>query len=128
MSKYEKVIPELIMDLTVFDTYYNESTPYNVYVNDDEGWLSVYGIPKQTILIDSDDEETGICENDCVTHIENTSLYWDRDVSSYHYKLLLKCYFTELFVGKDPIRLCDGNSLLMKNMKESSNKSEAKRI
>ena len=116
MSKYEKVIPELIMCLTVFETYYKESTPYNVYVNDDEGWLSVYGIPKQTILIDSEDEETGICENNSITNIENTSLYWDRYVSSYHYKLLIKCYFTKLFVGKDPIRLCDGNSLLMKNM------------
>ena len=116
MSDSDKVIPELLMDLPAYETYYNGSIPYNVYVNDDKGWLSVYGIPKRTIWVDSEDEESfGI---DCVTHIENTSLRWDKDVSSYYNKLLLKCYFTELFVGKDPL-IGYENSVLMKNMNGS---------
>ena len=105
MTNIEKVIPELLMDLPVYETYYNGSTPYNVYINDDKGWLSVYGIPKKTIYVEHEGEENG-------------DESWDKDVSSYYNKLLLKCYFTELFIGKDPVT-GDENSVLMKNMNSS---------
>ena len=118
MSKsVEKVIPELLMDLPVYDTCYKGSTPYNVYINDDEHWLSVYGIPKKPIWVDSDGDEDD--NSEIVTHIENTSLYWDKDVSSFHSKLLLKCYFTELFKGEDKESNSIGNSILIKTVNGS---------
>jgi len=113
----EKVMQELMDNLTVYETFYLGSTPYNVYINDDFGWLSVYGIPVQTNCVDSNREVS--IKDECENIIENTSLYLDRDVSSYYNKLVLKCYFTELFVGKDNITNYDGNSLLMKNMNDS---------
>lgn len=120
MSKFvEKVIPELLMDLPVYETCYEGSTPYNVYINDDEKWLSVYGIPKKTIWVDSDGDEDEDDNSEIVTHIENTSLYWDKDVSSFHSKLLIKCYFTELFEGVDKETCCVGNSILIKTINGS---------
>ena len=122
MSKsVEKVIPELLMDLPVYDTCYKGSTPYNVYINDDEQWISVYGIPKQTICVDSDgeDEHDDPDEHDIVTHNENTSLYWAKDVLSFHSNLLIKCYFIELFEGEDKVIGCNGNSILIKTLNGS---------
>ena len=120
-QQIEKVIPELLMDLPVYDTCYKGSIPYNVYINEEQKWISVYGIPKKTIWVDSDGEvdedECGV--NDIVTHIENTSLYWDKDVSSFHSNLLLKCYFTELFKGEDLLNNCTGNSILIKTVNGS---------
>ena len=121
VSLSEKVIPELLMDLPVYETCYEGSTPYNVYINDEKGWLSVYGIPKRTMCIDSDDEEDHSETNrlDLATHLDNTSLYWDKDVSSFHSNMLIKCYFTELFEGKDDETCCVGNTLLMKSVNGS---------
>ena len=104
MSKYsKKVIPELCMDLPVYDTCYKGSIPYNVYINDEKQWISVYRIPKQSIL-DSDK-----CKED-----DDTSLQWEKDLSSYHSNLLLKCYYTELFKGSDILNNYIGNSILIK--------------
>ena len=115
----EKVIPELLMDLPVYETCYEGSTPYNVYINDEKGWLSVYGIPKKTIWVDSDGEEDHSYHEDLVTHLDNTSLYWDKDVSSFYSNMLLKCYFVELFEGKDPETCCVGNTMLMRTVNGS---------
>jgi len=114
----EKVIPELLMDLPVYETCYKGSTPYNVYINDEKGWLSVYGIPKQTIC---DEEETHSDNGNLatLTHLDNTSLYWDKDVSSFYSNMLLKCYFVELFEGKDHETCCIGNTMLMKSVNGS---------
>ena len=102
-EQIEKVVPELLMDLPVYSTCYKGSIPYNVYINEEQKWISVYGISKQTICVNSDvdvEDERG----------ENTS---------FHSNLLLKCYFTELFIGEDKINYCSGNSILIKTLNGS---------
>jgi len=107
------------MDLPVYETFYDGITPYKVYINDDKGYISIYGVTKKISWVDSDGEETDKSDSLSTTHLEHSSLYLDKESRKYHNKLVLKCYFTELFEGKDIVTQCDGNSILIKTMNNS---------
>ena len=46
------------MDLPVYETFYDGITPYKVYINDEKGYISIYGVTKKISWVDSDGEET----------------------------------------------------------------------
>jgi len=74
----------------VYETFYDGIETYKVYINDEKGYLSIYDITKKISCVGVDEDE-----------------------------LLLKCYFTELFEGKDKVTHYDGNSILIKTMNNS---------